>query len=725
MAPKSYVIAPFGSGQTTDQEPFLIPEDAFEKLEDAYVWRGRVKKRWGYSLFPNGENASRLRIQVDTTDGAGSSSGTVPGATFKVGQRFSIGTEIFTVNATGTPANLLTTGSATTATFDTTSGAYVFAGATAATAVYWYPAEPVMGILVREVNGSHTEDVIAFDTQFAYYRVGGFWERLGTALWTSSNSQFFWSTNYRGGNPYDTNFYVVNGKPLNGATDGIKYIPSGSTTWTSLRPQLDTGAGTRFLDGARIIVGFKDRLVTLYTYETQGGAQIFPQRCRFSQNGDPVTAGSSWIDDTPGVGGYIDAPTKEEIVTAELLKDRLIVYFERSTWELVYTGNTILPFRWQQINSELGAESRFSIIGFDAAAVGVGNRGIHACDGSNVRRIDEKIPDEVLSIHNGNDGVERVYGIRDYEPELVYWAFPSAAANGTYPDRVLVYNYVNQTWAFFNDSFTCFGYAQREADLTWADLTAIYGTWDNWNDPWDTGSYQSAFPLILGGNQEGWTVILDTNKSANSPSLQITDMTAPQTLTVIDHNLKSGDYVLVNGCNGITSLNGTVVMVESVTDANTIVIDPGNTFSGTYTGGGSLERVSGLNILSKQYNPGTPIGQTFSFPYADFLLQRTDEGQVSLDYYLDSNSDDSVQELASPGSLLGSNILFTKPEETRPEQANQTNIWHRYFFSGDFAFAQLRIFLSDSQLRSYAVATSDFVLNAIVLYVEPGGRITG
>ena len=52
-------------------------------------------------------------------------------------------------------------------------------------------------------------------------------------------------------------------------------------------------------------------------------------------------------------GGYIDASTEEQIVSAEFIKDRLIVYFERSTWELAYTGNEVLPFVWQKINTEL------------------------------------------------------------------------------------------------------------------------------------------------------------------------------------------------------------------------------------------------------------------------------------------------------------------------------------------------------------------------------------
>ena len=720
MALKSFLIAPFDSGLVNNIEPWLTPEDAFQFLEDAYVWRGRVRKRFGYRFMGDTELDSRLRINIGTTDGSGNISTTVPGATFAVGQMFSIGSEIFTVNATGTPAAMLDTGAATTATFNTTSGALVINGAALNTAVYYYPAEPVMGLRLRETSNINFEDTVGFDPQFAYRRVSGAWERLGTAVWTGGNADFYWTVNYRGTNPYETFLYVVNGV----AADNIKYIPAGSTTWTNLRPQLDSGA-TRFLETAAIIVGFKDRLLVLNTIEDEGGNdRTYQNRARWSQNGDPTTAATSWLDDTPGRGGYVDAPTQEAITTVEFIKDRLIVYFERSTWELVYTGDATLPFRWQQINNELGAESRFSIIGFDKGAVGVGNVGVHTCNGVNVARIDEKIPDEVFNIHNGNDGPQRVYGIRDFFLELVYWTFPDDTADPTFPTNVLLWNYANNSWAFLNDSFTCFGYFQKDSDLTWADLGSIYGTWAAWNDPWGGARAQSQFPDIVSGNQQGFTHILDADKSSNEQSLYITDMdSGTEELTVINHNLAEESYVRVADAQGITSLNGNIYQVQQVVDADTIILD--TTFTGTYTGGGKLQRISNINITSKQWNPGTPIGQQSRMPFIDFLLDRTEDGEVSVDYFIDSTSGTSIQDQVGSGTLLGNNTLFTRPEDNNPYQPNQVRIWHRYYLQTQGQFIQIKIFMDDEQMRDSDISESDFVLDGMILYVEPQGRIIG
>lgn len=721
MVLKSFLIGPLEEGQQNNIEPFYLPEDAYFELEDVYVWRGRVRKRFGYSLIGSDDLNSRLRINLGNTDGSGNISTTVPGTIFKVGQMFSIGTEVFTVNVTGTPATMLDTGSATVATYNTTTGALVINGAAATTACFFYPAEPVMGLRVREGSSVNTENLIAFDTQFAYERSGAAWIRLGTATWTGDDANFFWSSNYRGANPYETFFYTVNFV----AADNIKYIPEGSSTWTNLRPQLNSGGTNRFLETSRILLPFKDRFLALNTVEDEGGTdRNYPNRCRFSQNGDPTNATTSWLDDTAGRGGFIDAPTQEQIITAEYIKDRLIVYFERSTWELVYTGNTALPFRWQQVNNELGCESSFSVVGFDKSVLGVGNVGVHSCNGVNVTRIDEKIPDEVFKIHNGNDGPERVYGIRDYYNEVVYWSFPDDTDNPTYPTRIFLYNYRNNTWAFFNDSFTCFGYYQKDSDLTWATVEDIYPTWAQWNTPWGSPLFQSAFPDIVAGNQEGFVFVLNSTLSSNSQSLYITDMTpGTSRLSVIDHNLKEEDYILIEEAQGITSLNDTVVQVSQIVDENTIAID--TSFTGTYTGGGKISRISNIKILSKQFNPGTPIGQQFRVPYMDFLLNRTTNGEISLNYLLDTASGDAIQDQVDAGVLLGSNTVYTKVEDTQSFQVNQQQIWHRYYIQTQSQFLQLLFFMNDRQMRDLEISQADFELHAMIFYAEPQGRIIG
>src|ERR1700734_649823 len=100
MAFDRFLIAPFNSGLHTDLKPWLIADDAFETLNNAYVFRGRVRKRFGSILMGQGDADtaltnqlfSRLRVNLGS-----STSGTVPGIIWEVGQLFSVGDDILTV----------------------------------------------------------------------------------------------------------------------------------------------------------------------------------------------------------------------------------------------------------------------------------------------------------------------------------------------------------------------------------------------------------------------------------------------------------------------------------------------------------------------------------------------------------------------------------------------------------------------------------------------------
>ncbi len=635
---KSFLIADFDVGLEKDKEPFLLPEKAFPVLEDAYVFRGRVRRRFGFNLFDGGQLNSRLRMQIGTTGASPFTAFPVPGAVpipSPGRQIFSIGNVILTSNQTGAGIQpLISTDPLYNGTFDNTLGnVLINHPVIAATPVYYYPGLPVMGLPKRETETVNFENTVAFDTQFAYQRVGTGWDILGplppainSALWTGTNSDFHWTTNYRSANTVTNNFYVVNGI----AADNIKYIAAGGAAWTNLIPQLD-GAATRFCNTAKIILPFKDRLLLLNTIETDGTHE---NRARWSQNGDPTVAATSWLDDVVGRGGYVDAPTSEAIVSAQFVQNRLIVFFEKSTWELVYIGNEVLPFIWQRINTELGCESTFSQVSFDEGVVGIGNRGIHFANPNAVKRIDEKIPDVIGEINNLTNGAERVYGIRDYARELIIWTFTQFSATTTFPNRNLIYNYRNNTFANFNNYFTCFGYFQKGAGLTWATLP--YANWVEWTEPWNAGISQARFPLIISGNQQGFTHLFESNN--NDASLMVTAVNAGTlTLTVPDHNLLDGQFVRLSSMGGLTiTVTATgapvsIFKIDNVT-ANTFTIDPTTTITGTYTGGGLVEVLNNFDIRTKNFTFFAREGYDTLLNDLEVLLEKTSRWRMHFKY---------------------------------------------------------------------------------------------
>ena len=601
-----FLIANMEIGLERDREPWLLPDEAFPTLEDSYLFRGRLKRRLGY------ENLGRI-CEEATPDDFGARDPapdqrtgplTLGGALQVQPGSVSITDGVTTFQDDGTGQMVVTVGTGTGGPIDYFTGifdvTFLIAGATNVIATFClFFGRPVMGLRTRELSVINQEQLIGFDTEKAnrfstfldIFVDISFYKTTGIAFsWTGTNSDFFWTYNYANA------FWVTNSvkgfqdivdDTTPGAGDGIRWFDGNG--WINFLPPIDStsGPGPNFLMGAKIIVTYRNRLVVLNTTEgtSVGAFNEFPQRARWSQNGTPYYVdtlpsgfsgsfeGDAWNSDVVGKGGFIDAPTSEQIISAEFINDDLIVYFERSTWKLSYYGSPVLPFVWIRVNVELGAESTFSVVPFDSGLLGVGNYGIVISNGNEIKRIDQKIPDEVFKIHNGNDGVKRVYGIRDFPKQLVYWTFPDQSTDPTFPTRVLVYDYLEGTYAIFNDSLTCFGQYQPIDDVTWADLKQ---SWIATPEAWNSGQLQSDFPLIVAGNQQGF-VFKNYNSGPviNDPSLFLTGITVanPVVITSVNHNLLEETFIKFSDINGLT--------LDIIAEDQGTALDGSTTFSAT------------------------------------------------------------------------------------------------------------------------------------------------
>lgn len=747
------------SGFQSNVKPWLLPDNAFSSLENLYVFRGRVRKRFGSVWMGTTQLSSRLKVYSGTTNGSGAISGTADGAVFAIGQMFSCGSDIFTVNATGTPATLLSTNPAATMTYNTTTGAFSLTGSQITTELFFYPATPVMGIYEYFVPATPEYATIAFDTQFSYLFNNTTYEWFeisgGTDTWTGTDANFFWGINYQGSNPNVNEFWVTNNNP----NDGIRYYDFGTATWTTPTLTINNSGDTVLT--CLLMVQFQNRLLLFNTIEDVSSTPThYFNRVRYSAYGSPLAA-NAWNQDVPGQGNFIDAPVQEEIVTAQFIKNRLIVYFTDSTYELVYTGNQAQPFVWQKINTELGAESTFSEVPFDRQVFGIDGLGVHACNGANVDRIDEVIPQLSFGISNIDGGNERVVGIRDYYNELVYWSYPNQNRNSSFyfPNKILVYNYINESWATFDDSITFFGsflYQPLTPGATWGSTTA---PWQNitmlWNSGVDTES-NTKVRTVLAGNQEGFVVVLRPQITSNAAALQVTAVTAQAsgtiTITCINHNLVFGDYVLLSDMNGLTFTGTnpeTLATINLPTVIGMVSSDPFNTASkdsftlslldtlnkavgitGTYTGGGLIARVSQINATTKQYNFYTAQDRDVYVSRIDFLVDKTAIGQVSVDYLVSSSQSGLLSGSIANGSMLGNNTLETSayPIELAPFEQFQDRLWHPVYFGSEGECVQYSIFMTPTQMYNYVIdpngmidynALQDFQMHAMVIYANP------
>jgi len=571
-----------------------LPNEAYETIEDMYVWRGRTRKKQGYKflgrlhLTPTLPEAlinvaSGVSTYADVLANFPVSPGTVT-ITITVGVALwpAVMTFVDNGNGTLTCTDAAIAGGFTlaygiinyeTGAFDLYIDPVLPAGgpfAVAATAYRYLPRLSVMGLGTYEQAAINQELLIAFDEDYSYlYNVGtNVFDVLldnsvanPATVWNGTNSNFFWTTNYWRENNVNKLFWatnnVANVSPAPPMIQNGIQIYNGNF-WYAQTPQV-TAAPVAYLRGCLMLIPYRDRMVALNTLEgaaIPAGAVRFSNRARWSQNGVPFTNtlvgadANAWRSDQVGVGGFLDAPTSEAIVSAAFNKDTLIVFFERSTWQLRYVYNEApMPFVWEHINSELGAESTFSPVIFDEGVFAVGDKGIVAANSISVYRIDEKIPDLVFNIHNDNNGRIRVHGARDFYNKMVYWCYPDDNENGIFPNKVLALNYDEKTYSIFNDTFTCFGTWQSFEDQTWDTLEAK--TWDDWTNTWGSPKSQSFFPNVIAGNQKGFVEILNQT-ATNAPYADLTNITNanPAVVTLANHNLYTGQFVKIDTTRG-------------------------------------------------------------------------------------------------------------------------------------------------------------------------------
>lgn len=224
------IISNFSTGYETDREPFIINNDAFPTLINAYVWRGRILKKKGTSLL------GRLRRDLTSqnlgvTDGFGVFIGNIftilglntisPDESIVPGSiTVTIGAQVFTENIPfdGT----LTNAGTGTGSINYNTGALIINTdpALPATAVLinfsYFPNLPVMGLEDFERLNVNFPDLVAFDTRYSYqynqttqlFYDTTFYKNSGSPFtFAGTNFQQFWSTNYQGA------MWVTNGNP--------------------------------------------------------------------------------------------------------------------------------------------------------------------------------------------------------------------------------------------------------------------------------------------------------------------------------------------------------------------------------------------------------------------------------------------------------------------------------------------------------------------------------
>lgn len=523
--------------------------------------------------------------------------------------------------------------------------------------------------------------------------------------------------------------------------DGIKWYdgdpttPSSTLGWVNFAPPLDNTLTPQYLVGANLIVPFKNRLLFMGCYlqtSAEASPTYFSNMVVYSQDGtafyaDPVPIQqkadyAAWFSNVAGKGGDISAPVDQKIMTAFDNRDTLLLGMENQPMKIVFTSNDDLPFVFQTVSAELGALSTFSGIALDTGILYIGSYGIAMATEERAQRIDLPILDQVFSISNAQFASRRVTAVRDFRNEFIYFSYPGnqeateIPATALFPNQTLLFNYRDNTWAIFGENYTHYGTFRRNVNYTWATLP--FDTWSDWTNPWNFGQLNGEYPDIIGGNQQGFVMIKDVGTAeANSQYVAAFDVTT-LTVTSPNHNLNTGDFIEMNGAIGLDNFNDIIYLLAVVDQNNFVLLTP-SVPTGTYVGGAVYRRIVNFNVKTKQFPIYWDANRQTRVGTQRYFLDKAEGGQVTVNIYCDQSEESSNDPLIS-SSIISSNVILTGPEPTKPNQANQAQIWHRMAnsFIGDTV--QIGFSLSRAQMFDPRANVAQFGLHAIALDLYPG-----
>ena len=266
------VVGPINKGIRSDRTAFVIDNDSFPTLINAYQWRGRIRRKRGTSLLNRlRRTLSLASIGNISSGGAGTSVVNLFTALGITGENNAqielasltaisivIGAPISQTLSANTATSTLTitgAGPITAASLNYATGALTLtfsgdAGASAATfSGAYYPDLPVMGLEPLVLPSSQFPLTLAFDTKYSYnigttspYTIyntnfynnpvtGAYTGYTQKSTWTTLNwngqdYQQFWTTNYQGA------LWATNGVevPFDPTNVGMQYKPIVTTT---------------------------------------------------------------------------------------------------------------------------------------------------------------------------------------------------------------------------------------------------------------------------------------------------------------------------------------------------------------------------------------------------------------------------------------------------------------------------------------------------------------
>lgn len=298
--------------------------------------------------------------------------------------------------------------------------------------------------------------------------------KIDTPLTGTRNDPFSSTVTY---DHLGNDLYVITNR-----IDPIKKWDGSAATFTNLTGWNNILAG--------FVISYKNRLIAMNLVDN---GYTSPVRIRWSVAGDP--------EDIVGAGsGFVDlADTPDWITGACLYKDRLLIFKERSIWELVYVGGTTIFVPVRRVDG-VGCSASNTMISLGDYVIFFGTDGIYLYDTYTMIPISDPIypllyPTDTKIVNL--EFLNRARAVYVEEIEEYWLVLPT---QGQIPNLLLKYNFGTESWTRVDREITAFGYYSIAPGAAWIDEV---GNWTNWAGIWMDHLQAPGAPTTLAGDSLG------------------------------------------------------------------------------------------------------------------------------------------------------------------------------------------------------------------------------
>ncbi len=371
----------------------------------------------------------------------------------------------------------------------------------------------------------------------------------------------------------------------------------------------------------RHIFQFKDRSILLSIIENDSSVRGL--RIRISGTG---AQGDIFTTDAIGAG-FIDIPDNTFIQAADFNRDDLLIFTEKSTWVLKYTGNDVVPFTIDKIDDSRGSQAPYGTITYLNKTSASSVRGLIFCDGYTVERADLKIPEYSFNQISQSRFFQCFAGAVDEDRDH-YLIHPSPGS--LISDRILVTNYEEENYAVYRIPLSCMGNYINTVTTEWDDLL-VYDTWDEMADVfgnWYSFAYSEGGYFGVGGGHNGQITRLNAVELEDYPvkirSSTVINDTLLQVLTDFQ-DWKVGDYITLDGMTGMEKGKHQQGQIRDiVTDHYKFNLTIPTAGFSSYINFGTASKSIIFESTTKKFNPFANQNQKVKCGWIYFYVSTTD-----------------------------------------------------------------------------------------------------